>query len=596
MSRGTIKSQTVAAPVFEPLETRTMFAAGAVDFVAQVPFNFADVTAHDAVVQGDGKTVMVGTTADGRMAVARINAQSPTKDTTFGPNHDGQTFARVGGGNYMNDATAVALDRDGDILVAGTVTNGGNSYAAIVRFLPNGQIDPSFGGDASSRGFVMCDLDGEQAATISDMAIEGDGKILVVGSGFNSHLFGSSERDMIVGRFNANGTLDKSFGDGGHRFIGGRGGIIGSSLAVDYSTGNIVAVGTTIAGGIFQFMAVGRLNSNGNFDSSFHGGQTDFVAADKSPSLANGVTIQSGGRIVITGAISILNTDSRHAFATVRLLSNGQLDHTFGQIDPSNASSHLGWVVTRVNFDAVASDIMENVDGDLIVAGTFTAVNGRSVVAKYTANGDLDTSFGQLGLKTAIFNDHAGFARLAAGPGRRFVAIGGSLKFNVIRFLDTGARQVFATGGSIKAAEHGQVPSSFIVYREENLPWPTRVFFSIGGTATAPSLISARFKTVDYALDGLSVNPLTGTGGYVDIPAGQTFTVVTLTPIDDARLEGNETATFNITSNASYDIGNPSSVNITIQDDLLAATKLISGTTNTGALTVKSVWSEIAVA
>jgi len=61
-------------------------------------------------------------------------------------------------------------------------------------------------------------------------------------------------------------------------------------------------------------------------------------------------------------------------------------------------------------------------------------------------------------------------------------------------------------------------------------------------------------------------NALIGTP-YADIPAGQTYTVVTLTAIDDTAKEGTETATFQIAPNAAYSVGTPGSATISIADN-----------------------------
>src|SRR5207248_5207173 len=100
-----------------------------------------------------------------------------------------------------------------------------------------------------------------------------------------------STTDMIVGRFNANGTLDESFGDDGHRFVGGQGGEEGHALAIDRSTGNIIVVGTIKLINSLSSMIVGRLNSGANFDGGFNGGQAKLVLNNRD---APGVTIPPG--------------------------------------------------------------------------------------------------------------------------------------------------------------------------------------------------------------------------------------------------------------------------------------------------------------
>jgi uncharacterized delta-60 repeat protein len=573
--------------IFEALESRTLFAAGGVDFATSVNFNNVEATAHDAVVQPDGKTVVVGTTSDGRFAVSRLKADGSI-DNSFGPNHDGKAFARPGGLN--DDALAVALEPNGNIIVAGTGRDvGGQTYAELVRFLPNGSIDPTFGGDPTSRGFTQCDLDCEQRSNLRDIALQRDGRIVVVGTGYNYHFWRPSTTDMIVGRFNANGSLDESFGDGGHRFIGADGGVeAGHAVAIDRNTGNIVVVGTNRLINSFSMMMVGRLNSMGNFDGSFNGGQAKLLFAGNAD--AEGVTIQPGGKIVMTGS-------SQGDMTSVRLLGNGLLDHTFGELE-SNGTRE-GFVTTEIlHFGGLGTDVIQDTSGALLVGSNSAANGGEAAVVKYTANGDLDTSFGNQGVADVVYPDHTGFARLAPGPGLRFVAVGGALKFNVVRFLDAGAGQVSITPLGNNASEVGPTSGAFLVQRSEQLPFATRVYFTVGGTATAPTILSTRLKAADYAMTNLHIDPLAGNRGYVDIPAYSLSTRVTLTPIVDSAIEGTETATFAAVANPSYSIvGTTTAVTINIADnDSFHITKLPVTSAMTTATATTNVWSELPIA
>jgi hypothetical protein len=110
------------------------------------------------------------------------------------------------------------------------------------------------------------------------------------------------------------------------------------------------------------------------------------------------------------------------------------------------------------------------------------------VIAKYASNGLLDGLFGSNGIvKTSFGETSTGVSGIAVGPGRRFVAVGGN-KFHTARYFDSGANLVYATAyGAPTGSEAGQIPASFFVFRSEILPTPTRVYFSIGGSARAPS-------------------------------------------------------------------------------------------------------------
>ena len=107
-------------------------------------------------------------------------------------------------------ANAVALQADGKLVVVGT-TYTNNDYSgedfAIARYNPDGSIDSSFG----TNGRVTTDFPG-LAAVASSVLVQPDGKILVAGGAYPLFVFlGNFE----LARYNADGSLDTSFGDGG---------------------------------------------------------------------------------------------------------------------------------------------------------------------------------------------------------------------------------------------------------------------------------------------------------------------------------------------------------------------------------------------
>src|SRR5437762_9331206 len=124
--------------------------------------------------------------------------------------------------NHTTDiGYAVALQSDGKIVVVGT-SYSNNDYSnedfAIVRYNPNGSIDTTFG----VNGRVTTDFPG-LAAVASSVVIQPDGKIVVAGGAFPLFTFlGNFE----IARYNTNGSLDTSFGNGGivtTHFPGGQG-------------------------------------------------------------------------------------------------------------------------------------------------------------------------------------------------------------------------------------------------------------------------------------------------------------------------------------------------------------------------------------
>jgi uncharacterized delta-60 repeat protein len=122
--------------------------------------------ANAMAVQSDGKILVAGP-GGGNFGVGRVGA-SGSYDPSFGPNGDGQVAIDFGGDDV---ATAMALQPDGKILVAGTDGDG----FAVARLMPNGALDPSFGtGGKATVNFTGVDI-------AHGMALQPDGKIVLVG-------------------------------------------------------------------------------------------------------------------------------------------------------------------------------------------------------------------------------------------------------------------------------------------------------------------------------------------------------------------------------------------------------------------------------
>ena len=184
----------------------------------------------------------------------------------------------------------------------------GAGVFALARYNADGSLDPNFSGDGKERTVF--------GAGATDVTLQPDGKLVVVGGAGDQY----DAPGLRVARYNPNGSLDTSFsGDGKQTTdFGGSGGATGMALE---SGGKIIAVGAGGAGaGNF---ALARYNPNGSLDTSFSGDgrqMTNFGGSDR----ANGVALQSGGRIVAVGIG--LGTDFTNDFVLARywLASCGQ--------------------------------------------------------------------------------------------------------------------------------------------------------------------------------------------------------------------------------------------------------------------------------
>ena len=268
-------------------------------------------------------------------------------DTSFGVG--GKVITDFSGSN--DEATAVALQPDGKIVVVGgsSISEIGGLFA-LARYLPNGTLDTTFGGD----GRVTTDVGGGIAHAV---ALQPDGKIVVAGSS-TGPLTGLT--DFALARYLPSGTLDTTFGGTG-LVTTDFGGFDDIAIAVMLQPdGKIVVVGRATsnpATGHTDF-ALARYLPNGTLDTTF-GDNGRVTTAFEDHSTAVAVALQLDGKIVAIGEANNLSTGNRD-FALARYHPNGTLDTTF---------DGDGRVTTEFERDAPAADLALQPDGKIVLAG-----------------------------------------------------------------------------------------------------------------------------------------------------------------------------------------------------------------------------------
>ena len=283
-------------------------------------------------------------------------------DLSFGV--AGRVTTSIGTQETGGSTHQVAIQSDGKIVVAGPALNTGvintEGDFGLVRFNADGSLDTSFAGT----GKVTTDFGGDESA--ADLAIQGDGKIVVVGKR-------NSPSIAVLSRYNPDGSLDASFGGTG-KVTTTVGTVASANSVAIQNDGKIVVAGLTTTGADFDF-AVVRFNADGSLDTSFGG--TGKVTTSTSPGFesANSVVIQDDGKIVVAGYSAL-----------VRYNANGSLDATFGT---------SGKVTTDFAvFNAVLQD-----DGKIIGVGAHDS-SSQFTLERFNADGSLDTSFGGTGKVT----------------------------------------------------------------------------------------------------------------------------------------------------------------------------------------------------
>ncbi len=281
--------------------------------VKVIDFGGQDDILTGLLIQPDGRIVASGYSENGTNAdfeLARLN-QFGSLDTSF--NGTGKVITAVGSGNDY--AQCVTLQADGKLLLGGFASIGSTNDFALVRYNADGSLDSGFG----SGGKVTTAIGGGHDQAYC-MALQSDGKILLGGIVSNGSNF-----DFGLARYLANGSLDTTFGSGGKVTTAiGSGDDRMYSLAIQ-SDGKIVGAGYATSSGNAD-VALVRYNANGSLDTTFGIGGKVTTPVGSNDDIAFSVKIASSGKILVGGAAN----SGRSDFMLLRYLSNGTLDPIFG--------------------------------------------------------------------------------------------------------------------------------------------------------------------------------------------------------------------------------------------------------------------------
>ena len=268
-------------------------------------------------LQSDGKIVVAGYSYSGGQsdfALVRYNTNG-SLDTTF--DIDGKIVTDIGAA-IADNARSVAVQSDGKIVVAGFSNIGATSDFVLVRYNVNGSLDTTFDSD----GKVTTDIGTNSGDTALTVVLQSDGKIVAAGY---SDVGGSG--DFALVRYNVDGSLDATFDNDGKVVsdIGTLSDDAANSVVLQ-SDGKIVVAGYSDADGSYD-MIVGRFNANGSLDTSFDtDGKAVTDVGSNSTDTASSVVLQSDGKIVVAGYSDVSYPND---FVLVRYNANGTLDTTF---------------------------------------------------------------------------------------------------------------------------------------------------------------------------------------------------------------------------------------------------------------------------
>lgn len=281
-------------------------------------------------LDSNGKILVAGNSVNAAgnldMVVWRYNADG-TPDTTF--NGTGYTIHNgAAGGDSHDYGISLAVDGNGKILVSGISWNAeGNYDMAVWRYNADGTLDTTFNGT----GYAIHNgaAGGNGADYGNSLAVDGNGRIVVAGHSRNA----AGNDDMVIWRYNVDGALDSEFnGTGLVVYNGGTGRAdFGNSLRIDGS-GKILVAGYSNAAGTFD-MVIWRYNADGTADTTFnstgmaiHNGAAGANGAD----YGNSIALDASGNILVCGRS--LNVYNDIDIAVWRYTADGSLDTSFNSV------------------------------------------------------------------------------------------------------------------------------------------------------------------------------------------------------------------------------------------------------------------------
>ncbi|MCX7250909.1 MAG: hypothetical protein NTX37_05325 [Burkholderiales bacterium] len=287
------------------------------------------------------------------------------------------------------------------VMVAGMIVacGGGDSLSA-------GALDNQFGkaSDGTPDGIVSLSL-GSGNDSANSMAVQADGKVIVAGTSTST---GGSSSNIVIERFNTDGTLDTSFGAGNSD--GSPDGVVSLDLGASsdaakavaiQADGKIVVAGNSTPTGGSSNVVLARLNKNGTLDATFGAGNADGtpdgviqVSFGDGNDAVDAIAIQKDGKIVVAGDTTS-NTGGSQNMMVARVNADGSLDATFGA---GNADGTPDGVVSLSLGDGndEAKAIVIQADGRIVIAGNTVGADKTSniAVARLNSDGSLDTDFG----------------------------------------------------------------------------------------------------------------------------------------------------------------------------------------------------------
>ena len=380
--------------------------------------------AEAIAVQNDGRIVVAGHSGDWNSSNLNTDftvvryLPDGTLDQTFG----------AGGVSMFSISTqreglfGIAIQPDQKLVVAGfSLMDIGGSTTVLARLNASGMLDPSFG-----EGGIATPPSDQSTGIAYDLVL-----VDPPGQSKSSALplaVGEINDDVALIRYLADGTLDPLFGDGGIAMPGGLGHgnhISGASLLLPPDDRIIVSAEASRIGGTSCFLV--RYGEDGNLDLSF--GEAGSIELPMCQEGGNALARGDGGGLIAAGA-------AYPNLYVAKLDEDGEIDLEFGD---------NGVALIETEGSGRVSAVMVQPDGKIVVVA-------NHAIARLDESGDLDASFGNGGVvETEVGPTESNNSAVLTPDGR--IVVGGRRAgfFALARFLSSGTiDSSFGTDGEVR--------------------------------------------------------------------------------------------------------------------------------------------------
>ena len=479
--------------------------------VATLVFSGANGSANALAIDGQGRIVLAGTTDLSGSGDTYVwrLEADGSPDATFGSSGTG--IALVAAGSPFEGVSDVAIQSDGRIVVVGNAYNGSNNDISVIRFTQSGQLDTTFDGDGLVRTALGTGTDAGRA-----VAIAPNGQLIVVGN-TTSAVYG----DSVILRYNPDGSLDRTFSptnslDATPAFVED-----GAAVVLDSDVAIFDAELSALDNFDGATLTLQR-NTGPNADDVFDGTGLLATLTEGGALIYNGVT--AGTVTTNSGGLLVL---SFNANATNDVVNSVMRRITYANVsDQPPGSVALDWTFNDGNASAQGSGGARDTTESITV--TITAVNDAPVVTPrstaYLVSEQVPLALHGTGFSVADPDDNGGvlIATFTVGEGRLLLDVGDS-GVTIVSGNGTGAVNVTGTAAQLNALIGGTSLGTMVFLHDQTVASDT------------PSASTTFTMTVNDGGNSGADPGLTGDGASEEGFASQTITLFALNDAPEFR-------------------------------------------------------------